>query len=222
MNKTFKIFNIILILSILVGDICYIAFDGLLTKSITSILFVVLGVVNFVYASKQKNLNKNFCILMICGLIFAMLGDILLEIEFIVGAALFAIGHMFYFAAYSTLQKFKLRDLLISLCIIIPSILIISLVKLFDFGGLLMQLVCIIYAIIISLMVGKSISNLISKKSTLNILLVIGSCLFFFSDFMLLFNVFANISKIFGILCLASYYPAEILLAYSISKSTKN
>lgn len=219
MSKNLKIANIILIITILLGDISYIICDTLLIKSLTSIAFVVLGFTNFLYALKLKTQNKNFCTLMLIGLTFAMLGDILLEIEFIVGAGLFAIGHIFYFFSYTNLQKLQIKDFLISACIFVPSVLIITLVKLFDFGGIFMQMVCIIYALIISLMVGKSISNLLNKKTLLNILLVVGSCLFFFSDFMLLFNVFADVPRIFGILCLASYYPAEIFLAYSISKT---
>lgn len=224
MNKIFKILNIILISLILIGDILYICaeqnllkINDLATKSITSILFVTLGIINCIFSFKKD--NKIFFILMLTGLFFAMLGDILLEIEFIVGALLFAIGHVFYYSAYTSLQKFNPRDILIGITIFIPSLIILLLVPLFDFGSSLMQIVCIIYALIISLMVGKSISNLTFKKSTLNILLVIGSCLFFFSDFMLLFNVFASISRLFGILCLATYYPAEIILAYSLSKN---
>lgn len=221
MNKTFKILNIALILSIIIGDILFMTIGGILIKSITSILFVALGTINFIYAFKKTS-NKKFAIFMLVGLFFAMLGDILLEIEFIVGAAFFAIGHIFYFVAYNALEKFRLNDLLVAACFFIPAILIILLVPIFDFGGTLMQVVCIVYALIISLMVGKAISNLSEKKSILNILIVIGSCLFFFSDFMLLFNVFADVHIIFGILCLATYYPAEIFLAYSISKSPNN
>ena len=54
------------------------------------------------------------------------------------------------------------------------------------------------------------------EKSTLNLIILIGSVLFFLSDFMLLFNVFSSVSAVFGILCLALYYPAEFLLAHSI------
>jgi len=221
MNKPFKFLNIILIALILIGDLFYITIGGLIIKSITSLLFVALGVVNFIYAKKSQTPNNKFCTLMLLGLIFAMLGDILLEIEFIVGAALFAIGHVFYFGAYTSLKKFQIKDLLFAAVIFIPSLLILLFVPVFNFGGTLMQIVCIIYALIISLMVGKSISNLTQEKSLLNILLTVGSCLFFISDFMLVFNVFANISVIFGILCLSTYYPAEAILAYSISKSNK-
>ena len=219
MNKSLKLISICLITSILIGDIIFIVNCGLLEKSITSFLFVVLGFIYLLYARKHQFANKNFAYLMMTGLIFAMFGDILLEIEFIIGAILFAVGHIFYFFAYSSLKKINKKDFLFSTCIFIPALIIILCVKLFDFGGLLMQIVCIIYALIISLMVGKAISNLTSKKSLLNYVIVIGSCLFFFSDFMLLFSIFANVSIIFKILCLATYYPAEILLATSILKS---
>ena len=221
MKKLHLSLNILLAALIIIGDIFYITIGGLLTKSITSILFVTLGAVNLIFALKNKTNFKKFCIIMVVGLFFAMLGDILLEIEFVVGAALFAIGHIFYFIAYCTLQKFEAKNFIYSVCIFIPSALIILLVPIFDFGGIFMQMVCLIYALIISLMVGKAIANLVKEKTILNIIIVVGSCLFFFSDFMLLFNVFANVPRIFGILCLATYYPAEILLAYSLNKTNK-
>lgn len=34
---------------------------------------------------------------------------------------------------------------------------------------------------------------------------------------MLLLNVFADLGKVVGILCLATYYPAQLILALSIS-----
>ncbi len=221
MNKTFKLLNILLIALILAGDVAYILCGTLVAKSITSLLFVALGALNFVWVFKRQGTNKKFCILMLLGLVFAMLGDILLEIEFIIGAALFALGHVFFFSSYLTLHRFKIRDLAYAALIFVPSLLILLFVKIFDFGGTLMQLVCIAYALIISLMVGKAVSNLTQRRSGLNILLTVGSCLFFISDFMLLFNVFASVPRIFGILCLATYYPAEIALALSISKANK-
>ena len=219
--KKLSILNIIFFLAIIAGDVVYMLTNTLLSKSITSILFVVLGVINFVFALKNKTTYKNFVMFMLIGLCFACLGDILLEIEFIVGAILFAVGHIFYFVAYCNLQKFNPKDLIYGACIFVPATLIICLVPIFDFGGILMQIVCIAYALIISLMVGKAIANFINNKSVLNIIILIGGCLFFFSDFTLLFNVFADVNVVFGVLCLATYYPAEVLLAYSILNSSK-
>lgn len=217
MKKIFIGINIALAALIMVGDIFYMLYGALLVKSITSAGFVLLGVINLIYALKNGTSYKKFAITMVVGLFFAMLGDILLEIEFIVGALLFALGHVCYFIAYCFVIGFKLKDLIYGAIIFVPSVLFITLAPIFDFGGIVMELVCVFYAIIISCMVGKTISNLVQQKTLLNILLVVGSCLFFFSDLMLLLNVFGNISStVTGALCLITYYPAECLLAYSL------
>ena len=217
MNKI-AIFNIVMAALLIAADVCYIVFNTLLIKSIASLIFVVIGFINLLYLSKIKKVKNIAAYLLFVGLCFACLGDIFLEIHFITGAALFAVGHVFYFVSYCKLINFKWTDLLFSALIFIPSLLIILFVPIFDFGGILMQVVCCVYALVISLMVGKAVSNFIKEKSVLNLIILIGSVLFFFSDFMLLFNVFSNLSRVFGVLCLATYYPAEFMLAYSILK----
>lgn len=221
MKKTFNILNILLILAVCVGDILYMIDRTLLTKSLTSAGFVLLGIINLIYHCKNHLNHRNFAITMVVGLTFAMLGDIILEIEFIIGAALFAIGHIFYFIAYCFLLKFQWKDLIYGAVIFVPVTLFIILAPIFDFGGILMEMVCIVYALIISCMVGKAISNFVREKSLLHLIILIGSALFMFSDFMLLLNVFADMPRVIGILCLATYYPAECLLAFSIYKTNK-
>ena len=215
------IFNFIFLLLILTGDISYIIFGGTWLKGLTSALFVLLGVANFVFAVLLKSKKFKFPSMLLFGLFFAMLGDIFLNIHFITGAILFAVGHIFFFVSYCYLQKFNWKNLLYGLAIFVPSVLFITLAPIFDFGGILMEMVCIVYALIISLMVGKAVANLVKEKSILNIVILIGSCLFFFSDLMLLLNVFGGLPKIIDILCLITYYPAEFLLAHSILHSSK-
>ena len=221
MNKFINIGVILLTICVLVGDAFYITTSSLLIKSLTSLGFVLIGLLSLIYAVKSKTEKNKFCVIMFIGLVFAMFGDIVLEIEFIIGAMLFAVGHVFYFMAYCFLSKFKLRDFIIGAAIFVPSTLIILFVPIFNFDQIIMQVVCVVYAIVISCMLGKAISNYSKERSLLTLLLMIGSSLFFFSDLMLLFNVFSNVSKVFGYLCLISYYPAECILAYSIMK-TKN
>ena len=217
MKKTWNILNIILIFAVCVGDIFYMIYnDSLLIKSLTSAGFVILGIINLIFALKNNSYKKRFAIIMLIGLTVAMLGDIVLELHFILGAGLFAIGHVFYFIAYCNLIPFKWKDLIYGAIIFIPATLFIIFAPFFDFGGIIMELVCIIYAVIISCMVGKSISNYIQDKCLLHLIILIGSVLFMFSDFMLLLNVFADLPRVIGILCLASYYPAECILAYSL------
>ena len=217
MKKYFFIANILLALAVLAGDICYMLFGGLWLKSITSAGFVLIGLINLVYAIITKSNRMKFTIIMFIGLVFAMLGDIVLNIHFMGGAILFAVGHIFFFLSYCFISKFKWTDLIAGGIIFVIALLILTLVPLFDFGSVLMQIICIFYALIISLMLGKAISNLIRERSLINILVVVGSGLFFFSDLMLVFDTFTSISGIIlGVLCLGTYYPAECVLAHTI------
>ncbi len=215
-NKTLLILNVVFFVAILVFDILLLCFrEPYIYKTIPSVLFVLCGVLNFIYVFKLEQRNKVFKYLMLIGLIFACLGDIVLIDYFVIGAILFAIGHIFFFISYSVLQKIKLRDILIALGIFVVSLIVILVPQIFDFGEMLP--VVIVYAFIISFMLGKAISNVIEKEYRFeNIWIMIGSILFFLSDLMLLFNVFTDISIVFDIICLILYYPAEFILASSI------
>ena len=208
--------NVLLILLTLVLGELYNAIGGLALKGTASFFFVLTGAANLLFAFKSESFNKKFCIIMVIGLFFAMLGDIILNIEFIIGALLFAIGHVFYFAAFCQILNFKVTDLIFGAIIFVPSALFILLAPFFNFNSVIMLIVCIVYALIISLMVWKTIANLIREQNLLNIILVIGSVLFFISDLMLLLNVFGGLPEITDILCLATYYPAQCFLAFSV------
>ena len=62
---------------------------------------------------------------------------------------------------------------------------------------------------------GDRISNLRKENNHTNKIITIGSILFFISDFMLMLDVFGGIS-VTGYFCLATYYPAQFILAFSI------
>ena len=216
--KKINIFNLIMSLIIVVGDVGYMLHGTIIQKSVVSACFVIMGAVNLIYAVRVQKQFNMFMLMMLLGLFFAMLGDIVLEIEFIIGALLFAVGHVFFLVSYITLKKYCIKDLIISLSIFIPCVFVILFVPIFDFGGIMMQMVCIFYALIITLMTGKAIANYTNEKSAFNLVVMIGSLLFIFSDLMLLFNVFGEVGRWAGVLCLATYYPAQCVLAYSILK----
>lgn len=216
MKRNFLISNLLLFLAIWIGDVFYIVFNDLWIKALASAGFVLLGLINLIYALKNKTNEKQFSIIMFIGLIFGMLGDIFLNIEFIAGAILFAVGHILYFIAYCYLEKFNYKDIIAGLVIFIPSMLFILLAPIFDFGGSVMKILCVVYALFISCMLGKALVNLVKERSLLNIFLVVGSALFFFSDLMLLLDVFANLFGLAPVLCLITYYPAQSLLAFSL------
>lgn len=212
--------NLVLAVAIIAVDIAFIVLgQPYIYKTTASVLFVVLGLLNFIFAFFMgKERSKLFKYFMLTALVFACLGDIVLIEHFIEGAILFAIGHVFFFVSYSMLHKLSLRDVIISFIIFGIALIVILVPKIFNFNGMLP--IVIVYAFIISFMLGKSISNLFAKKYFgKNLFIMLGSLLFFLSDLMLLFNVFGDVSEIFDIMCLVFYYPAEVLLAISITYS---
>ena len=220
-NRSFKItaivLNFILCAVTIAFDVVFTFFEKtLLMKGLASAGFVLVGIVCFIWSLKIKAGIK-FPLTMLCGLVFAMAGDIVLNVHFIAGAALFAVGHVLYVCSYMFLQKFKWTDLIAGLCVFVPSVLFITLAPIFDFGGILMEIVCIVYALILSFMLGKAISLLIRKQSALHALIAIGSILFYVSDFALLINMFTAVKGMATrIVCLGTYYPAQLMLALSI------
>ena len=222
--KNIVIYNIIAMLVMIMLDIVYLVVGiPFVFKTLASVFFVVTGIVNLVLAYRlgfDSKYEKRFAILMLIGLVFAMLGDIFLipPFPFALGAGLFAIGHIFFFVAYLQLSKFKWsRDFVGFVAVLIPVLELILLYDGFKFDTL-MFVVVIVYAIIISLMLSKSIGNLYDKNmSKLSKWLIFaGSLMFFLSDACLLFHIFAGWGKWIDVLCLAFYYPAEIILASSI------
>ena len=174
-----------------------------------------MGLVNLGYALVQKLSNPKFFISMATGLVFACLGDIFLGFDFIIGASLFAIGHICYFLSYCMLDSFRRLDFIIGGVIFLCAGGFVLFCPLLAFPNVIMQAVCVIYALIISMMVGKAISNFTRRRTAVSIVILVGSILFFFSDLMLVFDWFMDMGRIAGLLCMSTYYPAECLLALS-------
>lgn len=216
MKKKITILNLLLIAATVISALGYMEHGGLLRKGITSGGFVVLGLVNLFYAFRTRNCSCKFPVIMTIGLFLCMLGDISINLDFVTGAVIFALGHLFYFAAYCCLLPLRTRDFLPGVVIFAVATAFITLSPIFNFGSGLMLGVCIGYAAIISFMVGKAIANCRQEGSRLHKLLVLGCALFFFSDLMLVLDLFTGAPHIVDTLCLASYYPAQCLLANSI------
>lgn len=215
MKKLYFAGNLVCIAATLILGVIYYQEGGLLLKGLTSTGFVILGLVNVCYAVKTKK-RLRFPLFMATGLLFCMVADVVLNLHFIGGALIFAVGHLLYAAAYSSLLKWRRRDWLPCALIALASVLLITLAPFFSFDSWVMETVCIVYALVISCMLGKAAANAMREKSTVNLILLIGSALFYFSDLMLALNVFAGAPKIADTLCLMTYYPAQCVLAHSI------
>lgn len=210
--------NIIFGVLILAATICFMQIDGgltvkYITKSTASGLFVLCGVFNLICLHNYyKGSWKSWLLLL--GLVFAMAGDIVLIEHFTEGAILFAIGHIFYLTYFFTLYKFTFLDAIFTGLIITFSMLVIFLYKGFEWNG--MKMLVIIYATVISFMLGKAMGNYFAHKNVANLISFLGALFFFFSDMMLLFFNFAGRNMLFDYFCVYTYFPAEFMLAISL------
>ena len=216
MERKFEFYgNLIFAVLIVVATLCFLFIDisDYITKTIASALFVLCGAFNLILVYDNKTNNAWKSIIMLIGLVFAMIGDIVLIGNFMVGAIFFAIGHIFFFIYFCLLQKFNWADLITFAFLVLISMLVIFLYP-FEFDG--MQPLVAVYAVIISLMLAKAVGNYVKSPTTENLIALLGAFLFFFSDLMLLFFVYGGNTIIFDYLCVCTYYPAEFLLALTI------
>ena len=221
-TKIFLAINIVLASAIFVGDYLFLTVGGSNLKALCSSGFAIMGAANLIYALISRISNMRYAVSLSVGLVFACLGDIIIDRNFVIGAALFAIGHICYFVSYCTLYRIRKADLIISGAIFVAAGIFVLFCPLLDFPNAVMQIVCLVYALIISLMVGKAISNFVKERTVLTATVLVGSILFFFSDLMLVFDWFMGIGRIAALLCMSTYYPAECILAFSSWLNTKN
>lgn len=185
-------------------------------KCICSAAFALLGIINLLFAIGTEKENLEFYILMSMGLVLAMLGDVFINKSFAMGAGFFALGHVGFALAYSFLQGFNSLDVIIVGAIFLATAAFLLFAPCVDFGSKKIKWICLSYALIISVMLGKAVANLICQVNAVNALISAGSILFFFSDLMLVLNWFVGVGRWAGNACMGTYYPALCILAFSM------
>lgn len=216
-NKTLFIINIVVIAAIMVLNYFYQSNNFSFTlKCICSGGFAALGILNFIYMLKTKQENIPFHLSLCLGLFLAMLGDIMIKFSFVAGAAVFAAGHIFFFIAYCFLQKIRKTDIIIGGSVFLAALLFLILCPLLRFDPPFFRIVCIVYAFIISMMLGKAVSNFLAHKNLFTLLLAIAGFLFFFSDLMLVLDWFIGLWSWTDHACMGTYYPSLCISALAM------
>ncbi len=198
----------------LVMMLIYNSIGGALLKGMTSVCFVLMGAVGLML-SERKGVSRFVFI----ALTTSMVGDVVLQRNFIIGALIFALGHVFYFVSFCRHSRFEAADSAFILSVFAISVFVIFTAGI-EFGSVLMTAVCIVYTLIISAVVGKAIRNAIKLKSAFELAVLIGSILFFISDTALMFYIFAG-NESANTICLFTYFPAQFILASSTLFSPK-
>ena len=216
-QKIMLAINMIVIATIFVLNYFYQSngFDFTL-KCTCSGLFALLGLVNLGYALKTKQGHTRYYVGMAAGLVFAFLGDYLIGYDFIIGAATFALGHVCFVVAYCFIEKLKTLDYVISGLLFAAATAFLLLSPFLTFDEPVFRVVCIVYALIISTMLGKAIGNFARNKNLVTGVTAFASALFFFSDLMLVLAWFGGFPHWTNNLCMGTYYPALCLLAFSM------
>lgn len=215
MKKLVILLNAIFVIFTAVMCVVYKNNYQLWLKALTAAGFVAIGAVNFVHTLLSKK-KKSFPLLAFLGLALCMAGDIILFKNFIFGAAVFVLGHVAYICAYCMLKKISVTDITVTAVTAAASLAFIFLCPAFNFGGAVMTGVAAVYALVISVMLGKAVSNFITEKSLLHAVLLLGSLMFFVSDIALAFNVFGGSPNWSNTLCLFTYFPGQCVIALSL------
>ena len=216
-NTSALFLNILIISAIFVLNYFYQKNNFVFSlKCICSAAFASLGIINLLFAVGAGKEDTEFFILMSVALVFAMLGDVFINKSFAMGAGFFALGHVGFAVAYSFLQGFTFRDVIIFGVIFLATAAFLLFAPCVNFGSKKIKWICLAYSFIISIMLGKAMANLICQVNAVNALISAGSLLFFFSDLMLVLNWFVGVGRWAGNACMGTYYPALCILAFSM------
>lgn len=198
---------------------------AMLLKTLASLCFVVMGVVGLATSTLD---NKAPLALIVIGLLFGMVGDILLDLKVLYdndkvylnfGMLSFGLGHMAYFSAF-TLFAYETETSLwlpvlvsIGVALAVTAVILIGGKKLMrlDFGDYLWQTVA--YTIILAFMVEYSLILAIMDAGMW--MVFVAFALFFLSDAVLSNQYFGGKlhSRPYIAINHTLYYSAQILLA---------
>ena len=188
-------------------------------KGLASLCFVIIGIIN--------SNGTSFVKLIITGLVFGFIADILLNLRhlfetqgrtiFLIGILIFLIGHILYLVAIIPLNNNIL--LCVAISILITAILMkwiftkITAEKAFKIFG-------IVYIGAIVLLNVVAISNMLAVppfNSGFTKLFAAGAFLFLISDIVLILNTFGPESKFsLRVTNIGMYYVGQILIAISL------
>ncbi len=188
-------------------------------KGLASCMFITLGVIFSRFCS-----DAGFAKLIVVGLFFGGVGDILLNLRFVfesigqkiflAGIAAFLIGHIIYFAALVTKTSY------LPASIIVGAVLTALLLK-WMFGRIeapkAFKIFGVLYIGAIVLMTVTAASILLTNAGSGNVMYFIGALAFLISDIVLIFNTFGKNQKFsLRIANLSFYYVGQLLIAMSL------
>ncbi len=194
----------------------------LASKSVESLIFLILSVKNFIKSEK-----KVYRWMILIAVFLCFFGDVLLGINklnvintFVYGLLSFLAGHIFYLISFSRFSKFRIYELFTPV-VITGGVYLLSFTDLMNFEGMLKWIM--IYSIFVSLLASRCFENLLRNFKDKSIRMYsIGGILFFISDLILMFSMFYKGNfKAGDFLVLSIYYTAMIIITNALGYREK-
>jgi uncharacterized membrane protein YhhN len=186
-------------------------------KTAASVMFVLVAV------SLQTGAKEPYFTLILVGLCFALVGDVLLiftdrSSSFLAwGMVCFLITHLLYIAALFSKAALSIYD------IAFFAALIVIAAAFFSLRGVRFKKLhpaVYVYAVVLCAMAARSLSVSFSSQvsETFAVIIALGGVLFLISDVLLAIESFGGrLAKTVGMLSTFTYYASQILIALSVA-----
>lgn len=186
-------------------------------KGLAAACFVIIGVLGYF-----NNPTDSFGQKIMIGLIFGMIGDILLNLRFVVvedkgqkvfliGIVSFLVGHILYLTALLPLTDHTVACVCIGA--VLAAALLIYIFKTMDVK-MAFKIFGIFYLGAVIIMTVTAIDVALVNQSVRSIECAIGAVLFMLSDIVLIFNTFSGKTKFsMRITNLSLYYIGQVMIA---------
>ncbi len=222
MKKIIIILNILLMCIMLSADVFYsINQEYIWCKHIGSFCVLAIVFVCLLYAFKVKKINKFYFVSIISAIVFSLIADLVILYNITLGFILFVIAIGLFYIAFLNVSKFIKIDLLCGGSIAIPIVSIIVFGQIFGFKNVFIEILIILYAIAFSLLIGKSVINIIKSRKAIETLNFVATILFFISNFVILCHSFSYVSHFILIVYIGLLHISLCLFAYSMYTITK-
>ncbi|MCR5150640.1 MAG: lysoplasmalogenase [Clostridiales bacterium] len=199
------------------------SFEGMLFKFMSSISFISVAFSGYYF----NPVNPAYFVLVSFGLIFGLMGDVLLGIKeiaptfrsklIIFGTSSFLVGHIFYLVSFVSIGGFGLIPVVVG---VLGSVLGIAIIKTTHARvDKKMAAVLAFYYGILFIKLAVTVMNYIKMRDFSSVFTVAGCLLFIISDTCLSFVYFTPVKKknTFVTAELATYYVAQIAISLSVA-----
>jgi uncharacterized membrane protein YhhN len=219
-----KILSLIYIIIV----ILFIVLEGQSSFTLSLILKAsVIPVLIIIFAINARPSINGIQFLMVAGLFFSLIGDIILEFTlrngnmFIIGLASFLIAHVMYFMLFFLTPG---RNIIFNkrIILLLPVILYGSGILYFLYNDLNdMRIPVIIYTVIILIMLSGAINRMEKVNKSSFYLVLTGAILFVISDSAIAVNKFSFAFAYSSIIIMSTYAAAQLLIVLGYVKQLR-